>query len=31
MHMFLPVVFVFQSVVFALEEEIDLLEQHMAI
>ena len=25
------VVFVFQSVVFVLEEEIDLLQQHMAI
>ena len=30
-HMFLPVVFVFQSVVFVLEEEIDLLQQHMVI
>ena len=30
-HMFLPVVFEFQSVVFFLEEEIDLLQQHMAL
>ena len=30
-HMFLPFVFVFQSVVFILEPEIDLLQQHMAI
>ena len=30
-HMFLPVVFVFKSVVFVLEEEKDLLQQHMAI
>ena len=30
-HMFLPVVFVFQSVVLVLEEDIDLLQQHMVI
>ena len=30
-HMFLSAVFVFQSVVFVLEDEIDLLQQHMAI
>ena len=30
-HIFLPVVFVFRSVVFILEPEIDLLHQHMAI
>ena len=30
-HTFILVIIVFQSVVFVLEEEIDLLQQHMAI